>query len=32
MSYNKDHGTFSLKKHVSHEHVKEGRRWDLLLP
>jgi hypothetical protein len=30
MSHNIDHGTFSLKKHVSHEHVKEGRRWDLL--
>jgi hypothetical protein len=30
MSYNKDHGTFSLKKHVSYEHLKEGRRWDLL--
>jgi len=32
MSYNKDHGTFSLKKHVFHKHVKECKRWDLLLP
>jgi hypothetical protein len=30
MNYNKYHGAFYLKKHVFHEHVKEGKRWDLL--
>ncbi len=31
MNYNKNHRTSSLKKHVSHEHVEEGKRWDLLV-
>jgi hypothetical protein len=30
MSYIKNHKTYCLKKHVSHEHVEEGKRWDLL--
>lgn len=30
MSYNKYHKMYSLKKHVSHEHVEEAKRWDLL--
>jgi hypothetical protein len=31
MSYNKEHGASNLKKHISHEHVEEGKRWDLLV-
>jgi hypothetical protein len=26
MNYNKYHGAFYLKKHVSHEHVEEGKK------
>ncbi len=29
MNYNKNHRTSSLKKHVFHEHVEDGNRWDL---
>jgi len=31
LSYNKDHGTSSLKKYVFHEHMEECKRWDLFL-
>ncbi len=30
MIYNKDHGSSYLKKHIFHEHVEEGKEWDLL--
>jgi hypothetical protein len=30
MKYYKDHGTSTLEKYVSHEHVEEGKRCDLL--
>jgi len=31
INYNKDHGASNLKKHISHEHVEKGKRWDLLV-
>jgi hypothetical protein len=30
MKYNKDQGTSTVKKYVSHEHVEEGKKCDLL--
>jgi hypothetical protein len=30
MKYNKDHGTSTLKKYVSREHVEEGKKCNLL--